>query len=197
MFRRYIFLIIILISLVASPVVVSATIVDSDGDGLSDELEVKFQTDNANSDSDGDGYADGLEIDNGYDPLRGNAARLAKQIKINLAKQQLSYSLGGVELGVFPVSTGKKSTPTPKGTFGVNVKYPKAWSGSYKLWMPYWLGFKGQNFGIHELPIWPSGQREGASSLGRPVSHGCIRLGIGPAKIVYDFASVGTEVKIE
>lgn len=197
MFRRYIFLIILLIFLVAFPAAVSSATIDSDNDGLSDDLEVKFQTDGANPDSDGDGYADGLEVNNGYNPLQGDAARLTKQIKINLAKQQLSYSLGGVELGSFPVSTGKKSTPTPQGTFGVNVKYPKAWSGSYKLWMPYWLGFKGQNFGIHELPIWPNGQREGASSLGHPASHGCVRLGVGPAKIVYDFASVGTEVKIE
>jgi len=44
--------------------------VDTDFDGLSDfdELNVYF-TDPVNADSDGDGYLDGIEVDNGYNPL--------------------------------------------------------------------------------------------------------------------------------
>ncbi|HNX11005.1 MAG TPA: L,D-transpeptidase [bacterium] len=195
--RRFIFSLVFVLSLLAGPVMVAAVSVDSDGDGLSDEMELKFQTDQDNPDSDEDGYPDGLEVKNGYDPLQGTGAKLFKQIKINLAKQELSYNLGNVELGKFPISAGKSSTPTPRGTFAVMNKNQKAWSASYKLWMPYWLGFKDTTYGIHELPFWPSGRREGESSLGRPASHGCVRLGIGSAKIVYDFAAVGTEVKIE
>ncbi len=165
---------------------------DYDNDGLSDRMELNFHTDLTNPDSDGDGYKDGEEINAGFDPLNGNSAKLEKKIEINTKKQELSYFLGGVRLGKFSVSSGKNNS-TPKGEFAVKNKSPKAWSG-YGLWMPYWLGLG--RFGIHELPIWPNGYREGSSHLGTPVSHGCIRLGIGPAKLVYDWAEVGTNVVI-
>lgn len=41
---------------------------DADGDGLSDELEIKYMTDPSNPDSDGDGVIDGEEILIGTDP---------------------------------------------------------------------------------------------------------------------------------
>jgi len=43
--------------------------VDSDNDGLDDDLEKLFGTDPANPDTDGDGYLDGEETENGYNPL--------------------------------------------------------------------------------------------------------------------------------
>ena len=42
---------------------------DSDGDGLSDAIEVALGTDPLNSDTDGDGADDGNEVGNGTDPL--------------------------------------------------------------------------------------------------------------------------------
>lgn len=165
---------------------------DYDHDGLSDRMELNFHTDLSNPDTDGDGHKDGEEINAGFDPLNGNGAKLEKKIEINTKKQELSYWLGGVRLGKFPVSSGKNNS-TPKGEFKIKNKSLKAWSG-YGLWMPYWLGLG--KFGIHELPIWPNGYREGSNHLGTPVSHGCIRLGIGPAKLIYDWAEVGTKVVI-
>jgi len=44
-------------------------ILDTDGDGLSDDLEAYYGTEVNNSDTDGDGYSDGEEIANGYDPI--------------------------------------------------------------------------------------------------------------------------------
>lgn len=42
---------------------------DTDGDGLSDKVEVEvWGTDPTDIDSDGDGYADALEIISGFDP---------------------------------------------------------------------------------------------------------------------------------
>jgi lipoprotein-anchoring transpeptidase ErfK/SrfK len=63
--------------------------------------------------------------------------------------------------------------------------------------MPFWIGIKGTRMGIHELPEWPNGYKEGAAHIGTPVSHGCIRLGVEAAKIVYDWADVGTKVIIK
>ena len=44
------------------------TIIDIDGDGLSEEQELNYGTDPNNSDTDGDGYLDGEEVENGYNP---------------------------------------------------------------------------------------------------------------------------------
>jgi len=44
-------------------------IIDSDEDGLPDDLEKYYQTNPQDSDSDDDGYLDGEEINNGYNPL--------------------------------------------------------------------------------------------------------------------------------
>ena len=173
-----------------------AKVVDSDKDGLSDEVELKFKTDPQVPDSDGDGFSDGTEIAKGYDPLDPKPKKLAKRIEINTKTQQLSYFLGEVKLGSYPVSTGKRATPTPKGDFMVDGKHPRAWSRPYGLWMPYWMSLKNGRFGIHELPEWPGGKKEGASHLGKPVSHGCIRLGVGPARLLYNWAEIGTKVKI-
>lgn len=49
------------------PVVVPP--VDTDNDGLTDDREAEFGTDPDNPDSDGDGYLDGVEVENGYNPL--------------------------------------------------------------------------------------------------------------------------------
>lgn len=168
---------------------------DYDNDCLSDDLEIKFKTDLTNPDTDGDGYKDGEEIKNAFSPLSDQPeVKLKKNIEIDLKRQKLSYFLAGVKLGEFPVSSGKNGS-TPKGDFKIISKSPKAWS-PYGLWMPYWLGLGQGKFGIHELPYWPNGYREGENHLGTPVSHGCIRLGIGPAKLIYDWAEIGMIVKI-
>ncbi len=49
---------------------------DSDGDGLSDEMEEDLGTDPTNEDTDGDGIADGDEVENGSDPLTAEEEQL-------------------------------------------------------------------------------------------------------------------------
>jgi hypothetical protein len=43
--------------------------VDTDGDGLVDEIEIEYGTDPIKVDTDGDGYTDGLEVLAGYNPF--------------------------------------------------------------------------------------------------------------------------------
>ncbi len=169
---------------------------DADGDGLSDKMELNFHTDLTNPDTDGDGYKDGDEINNGYDPLNSTLGiKLIKKIEINTGREQkLYYFLNDVRMGEFSISSGKNNS-TPKGNFKIDAKLLRAWS-KYGLWMPYWMSLKNGYFGIHELPVWPNGVKEGANHLGIPVSHGCVRLGVGAAKFLYDWAPIGTAVKI-
>lgn len=102
----------------------------------------------------------------------------------------------GVSKGSYIISSGSSYHPTPTGEYSINSKALKAYSAAYSLYMPYWMAFIDSRYGIHELPETASGVKEGASSLGVPVSHGCIRLGVGAAKRVYDFTPVGTRVVI-
>ena len=86
---------------------------------------------------------------------------------------------------------------TPQGQFSIYNKTPRAWSKTYALFMPFWMAFlPSGEMGIHELPEWPGGYKEGANHLGTPVSHGCVRLGVGDAKEVYDWAEIGTPIII-
>lgn len=169
---------------------------DADADGLPDGTELKHGTDPLVPDSDRDGHADGVEVKNGYDPLRGQGARLKKRVSISLAKQELTYYMGNAAVATHAVSTGRPGYPTPIGTFKISDKKPRAWSAAAKLWMPYWMPFISTKYGLHELPEWPGGKKEGADHLGKPVSGGCVRLGVGAAKELYDWVEVGTEVTI-
>ena len=193
--KIFIFLLFALPLLFWSVPSLAATPLDSDNDGLSDELELKFKTDPHNPDSDFDGFKDGNEVDWGYNPLSTSSIKLIQKIEVDLKNQKLSYFVSGIKLREFTVSTGKKSTPTPRGEYKISNKIIKAWSKDYGLWMPYWLGLSG-GIGIHELPIWPSGYREGENHLGTPVSHGCIRLGLKDAAYIYDRVAPGVVVKV-
>lgn len=118
-----------------------------------------------------------------------------KYIDIDLAQQKLCQIESNTVLACYTVSSGKPSTPTPTGTRYIQDKNPKAWSSPYGLWMPWWQGMGG-GYGIHELPEWPGGTKEGESHLGTPVSHGCVRLGVGAAETVYNWTDIGTPVYI-
>lgn len=120
----------------------------------------------------------------------------SKYVEVNLAEQKL-YLINGLTLEkTYRVSTGKWITPTPVGEFSIGDKVRRAYSPQYGLYMPYWQSFLNDAYGIHELPEWPNGYKEGASHLGTPVSHGCIRLGVGAAQEVYNWTSPGTPVYI-
>lgn len=120
-----------------------------------------------------------------------------KYIDISLEFQNLVIFEDGKALSAHLISSGKRRMETPQGEFRIENKTPRAWSKKYGLFMPYWMAFlpSGQ-MGIHELPEWPGGYKEGRNHLGIPVSHGCVRLGIGDAKEVYEWAEIGTPVII-
>jgi len=118
-----------------------------------------------------------------------------KYIDIDLSQQQLCMIETNNVLGCYMISSGKASMPTPTGTRFIQSKHPKAWSAKYGLYMPFWQAMGG-GYGIHELPEWPSGYKEGENHLGIPVSHGCVRLGVGPAATLYNWSEIGTPVYI-
>jgi len=69
----------------------------------------------------------------------------------------------------------------------------------YNLQMPYWLGiyYVGPiENGIHALPIRPDGTVMWGGLLGQRASYGCVILSTEAARLIYDWAEIGTEVHI-
>ena len=124
-----------------------------------------------------------------------------KRIEIDLPEQRLRAYENDELAYDFTCSSGMTSTPTIAGQFQVLFKEPEAYAQRWSLEMPYFMAiyYEGPDFanGIHELPIRSSGQRLWASVLGWPASYGCIILDVGDAKTLYDWAPVGTLVRIE
>lgn len=119
-----------------------------------------------------------------------------RYVDVDLATQKLCMIDGTNILNCFSISSGKPGMDTPSGTFTIFEKNPRHWSTKYGMWLPWWQQFKAGGWGLHELPEWPNGYKEGEDHLGKPVSHGCVRLGVGAAQALYDWTSIGTPVYI-
>jgi lipoprotein-anchoring transpeptidase ErfK/SrfK len=89
-------------------------------------------------------------------------------ITVNKSTQQLSVAVDGAPRYVWPTSTARWGYSTPNGTYRPERLERKWYSRKYD-WspMPYSIFFDG-GYAIH-------GSYE-ISHLGRPASHGCIRL---------------------
>ncbi|MEK7202085.1 MAG: L,D-transpeptidase family protein [Patescibacteria group bacterium] len=127
-------------------------------------------------------------------------------IDINLTKQRLFIMVGEVKQAEYMISSGKRGTPTPSGVFYIKNKISLAQSRLFPgIWMEKWNalartpdGGGYQGYGLHRVPCFDPqcNSREPASHLGRPVSHGCVRIEDTGADWVYDNAPVGTPVNI-
>lgn len=108
-------------------------------------------------------------------------AQSGSQILINIDKsrQQMTVLVDGIEKYSWPVSTGKYGYSTPSGTFtptSMNeVWYSKQWDNAP---MPHSIFFLKDGHAIH-------GSHE-VKSLGKPLSHGCVRISPDNAAILYD-----------
>ena len=123
-----------------------------------------------------------------------------KRVVVDISEQHLYAYQGEMLVYSFVASTGMYSSPTRTGTFSVLNKIPNAYASTWNLQMPYWLGVYwsgGLQNGIHALPILSNGQQLWAGYLGSPISYGCIVLGTYEARLLYEWADLGTPVVIQ
>lgn len=126
-----------------------------------------------------------------------------RYIEVDISQQKLYTFLHGKLLKTYRVSTGK-DYPTPVGSFEILNKTGLGFSNIYNVWMPWWMGFSYSKklhayFGIHELPYYyAQGNKiqRPANFIGTPNTGGCVALGVGEAREVYQFADIGTKVVI-
>ena len=74
---------------------------------------------------------------------------------------------------------------TPPGKFKIYRKELRSWSVPYKSWLPYAAYWNG-GWALHGYADVPA----------QPASHGCARLPLPEAQIVYDFVDIGTPVRV-
>jgi len=98
-------------------------------------------------------------------------------VRISRATQMMEVSVDGSYRYSWPVSTGRPGLATPGGVFHPHSMFVRWYSNKYyHSPMPHSIFFDG-GIAIH-------GSYE-ISGLGRPVSHGCVRLHPANATILF------------
>ena len=139
-----------------------------------------------------------LTIPGGSTPATNPGARVnpatgavsGRWIDINLSQQRLTAYQGQSAVLSVLISSGVAGKRTPTGTFAVRTKVPsQTMSGpGYRLpGVPYVMYFAGAN-AIHGA-YWHN-------NFGRPMSHGCVNMRTSEAAWLYNWASIGTPVKV-
>ncbi|MBJ8326205.1 L,D-transpeptidase [Streptococcus sp. CSL7591-lung] len=111
-------------------------------------------------------------------------------IEVSIAEQKMSILSGSQVIFSTTVSTGAPDSPTPTGQFIIEPERgdfffnEASGEGAY-----YWVSFKDHGIYLfHSLPTDRYGNEipEEAARLGRPSSHGCIRMPRETAKWFYE-----------
>lgn len=110
--------------------------------------------------------------------------RAYASITVNVATRKLYLYTNGKLYKVYPIGIGKMLTPTPKGNYRVVNKTVNP-GGPYGA---RWLGLSKPHYGIHGT--------NDPSSIGKYVSHGCIRMYNKDVIELFNIVSIGTPVKI-
>jgi lipoprotein-anchoring transpeptidase ErfK/SrfK len=88
--------------------------------------------------------------------------------RISIASQEMTVLVDGEVAAVWPVSTGRKGYVTPRGVFRPQALRRMHYSRKYdNAPMPFSVFFRG-GYAIHAT--------HEVKRLGRPASHGCVRL---------------------
>ncbi|MBM3562924.1 MAG: L,D-transpeptidase [Alphaproteobacteria bacterium] len=104
------------------------------------------------------------------------AASATAHIHINLSTQTMHVQSSSGSYS-WPVSTARAGYSTPRGSFAPTGMQPMHYSRKYHMSpMPHSIFFRG-GYAIH-------GSYE-TGMLGRPASHGCVRLSPGHAAMLY------------
>lgn len=105
-------------------------------------------------------------------------AEAAVEARINISSQRMIVMVDGVKAGEYAVSTGRKGYRTPVGEYQPQRMHKKYYSKKYhNSPMPNSIFFNG-GIAVH-------GTYE-VARLGRPASHGCVRMHPQAAAQLFD-----------
>lgn len=132
--------------------------------------------------------------------VRASAVALAKvhtRVIVDLSQRRLTLFEDGVPVLRVPAAVGAPSTPTPPGRFIVRERIRITDSGG-----AYGAAAIALSAYSEKLSYWPEGGpvaihgTNDPGSIGRAVSHGCVRLGAADLKRLFAKVGLGTPVEI-
>jgi lipoprotein-anchoring transpeptidase ErfK/SrfK len=106
-----------------------------------------------------------------------SAVEAAVLARVDLSRQRMEVYIDGRRQHVWVVSTGRDGWQTPPGKyypFGLARQY---YSNQWKMNLTYLVWISRDGIAIHGTDL--------SGKLGRPASHGCIRLSIANAATFY------------
>jgi lipoprotein-anchoring transpeptidase ErfK/SrfK len=109
---------------------------------------------------------------------------LAYSIQVSLANRRLSLFRDGQFVNSYPIGIGKILTATPTGTYRIINKHPNP-GGPFGV---MWMGLSRPHYGIHGT--------NNPASIGKLVSHGCIRMYNRDVLELARIVPIGTPVTI-
>lgn len=113
--------------------------------------------------------------------LAASTAQANVLVQIDKTAQRMTVSVDGQTRYVWPVSTGIARYDTPDGSFTPfrmeKDHFSKEWDDAP---MPYSIFFTKQGHAIHGT---------NHTSIGRPASHGCVRLSVANAAKLWDLVT--------
>jgi lipoprotein-anchoring transpeptidase ErfK/SrfK len=121
----------------------------------------------------------------------------ARRIVVSIADRKLAVMEAGHVVRIFPTAVGAPVSPSPRGSFEIiNRLTEPTYYGFGKVIPPgksnpigtRWMGLSVKGYGIH-------GTNDPAS-IGRNVSHGCIRLRNNEMEQLFEMVSVGDAVEL-
>ncbi|MGE0053887.1 MAG: L,D-transpeptidase [Hyphomicrobium sp.] len=109
------------------------------------------------------------------------AAKADVAVQISTSSQTMDVFVDGMHYYSWPVSTGRRGYSTPHGRYGAKRMERMWYSSKYdSAPMPYSIFFRG-GYAIHAT--------QHTQYLGRPASHGCVRLAPSHARQLYSLVS--------
>lgn len=117
-------------------------------------------------------------------------------ISVSLADQRVYIKDGDTTIYTMICSSGMDDS-TPHGTFTVQSRGENFFNPNEQMGANWWVSFYG-DYLFHTVPTDSDGNYivSEAEKLGRPASHGCLRLSVSDAKWIYDNIPDGTTVVI-
>ena len=122
--------------------------------------------------------------------IAANAASLARidwELRVSLSRRQLTVLQDGLVQQRYRIAIGSPAAPTPTGRFAVTDRLTTGDPGG-----PYGcciLALSARSpHAIHSTPE--------VSSLGKPASHGCVRVGLPQGRWLLDHIPLGTPTLI-
>jgi lipoprotein-anchoring transpeptidase ErfK/SrfK len=116
---------------------------------------------------------------------------------ISIPDHSLALIQDGQVERIYPVATGKQTTPSPTGAFRIVVRVvDPTYYHEGKVVAPgprnplgnRWMGLDRKGYGIHGT--------NAPQSIGRSASHGCIRMAKRDLEELFTMVKVGDEVQI-